>query len=49
MDNGPGTPANVVVVAEVHHISWAMARSGPSKHVDGLMGTMDVAIVVLLQ
>ena len=45
-DNDPGTPKNVVVVAVVHHISWATARAGPSKHVGGLMGTVDVVVVV---
>ena len=46
-DNDPGTPKNVVVVAVVHHISWATARAGPSKHVGGLMGTVDVVVVVV--
>ena len=45
-DNDPGTRGKVVVVAVVHHISWATARAGPSKHVGGLMGTVDVAVVV---
>ena len=36
----------MVFVAVVHHISWAMARAGPSKHVGGLMGTVDVVVVV---
>ena len=45
-DNDPGTPKRVVVVAAVKHISWATARTGPSKHVDGLMGTVDVVVVV---
>ena len=42
-----GTPKKVVVVA-VHHISWATARAGPSKHVGGLMGTVDVVVVVIV-
>ena len=38
---------NVVVVAVVHHISWATSRAGPPKHVvGGLMGTVDVVVVV---
>ena len=45
-ENDPGTPQNVVVVAVVHHISWATARAGPSKHVGGSMGTVDVVVVV---
>ena len=45
-DHDPGTPEKVVVVAVVHHISWATARAGPSKHVGGLMGTVDVIVVV---
>ena len=40
------TPQKVVVVAVVHHITWATAWAGPSKHVSGLMGTADVAVVV---
>ena len=53
-DSDPGTPEKVVVVAVVHHISWAtaragpskhVARAGPSKHVGGLMGTVDVIAV----
>ena len=36
----------VVVVAVIHHISRATGRAGPSKHVDGLMGTVDVVVVV---
>ena len=43
-DNDSGTPEKVVVVAVVHHISWATARAGPSKHVGGLMGTVDVIV-----
>ena len=46
-DNDSGTPEKVVVVAVVHHISWATARAGPSKHVGGLMATVDVVVVVL--
>ena len=45
-DKDPGTPKKVVVVAVVHHISWATTRAGPSKHVGGPMGTVDVAVVV---
>ena len=45
-DNDPGTPEKVVVVAVVHHFSWATARDGPSNHVGGLMGTVDVVVVV---
>ena len=41
-----GTPQKVAVVAVVHYISWATARAGPSKHVSGLMGTVDVVVVV---
>ena len=44
-ENDPGTPQNVVVVAVVHHILWAMARADPSKHVGGIMGTVDVVVV----
>ena len=29
---------DVVVVAIVHHISWAAVRAGPSKHMGRLMG-----------
>ena len=43
-DNDPGTPKKLVAV--VHHISWATSRAGPSKHVGGLMGTVDVVVVV---
>ena len=46
VDNAPGTPRNVVVVAVVHHMSGATVRAGPSKHVGGLMGTVDVVVVV---
>ena len=46
--NDPGTPEQVVAVAEIHHISWATARAGPSKHVGGLMGTVDVVVVVAI-
>ena len=46
-DNDPGThPEKVVVVAAVVYTSWATARAGPSKHVGGLMGTVDVVVVV---
>ena len=41
-------PNIVVVVAVVHHISWATARAGLSKHVGGLMGTVDVVVVVVV-
>ena len=44
-DNDPGTPKNVVVVAVVPGISWVTARAGPSKHVGGLIGTMDVVVI----
>ena len=47
-DNDPGTPKKVVVVAVVHHISWATARAGPSKRVGGLMGTVDIVVVVVV-
>ena len=40
--NDPGTPEQVVAVAAIHHISWATARAGPSEHVGGLMGTVNV-------
>ena len=46
-DNDPGTPKKVAVVTVVHHISWATARVGPSKHVGGLMGTVDVVVAVV--
>ena len=46
-DNDPGTPEKVGVVAVVHHISWATARAGQSKHVGGLMGTADVIVVAV--
>ena len=45
-DNDPAPPKKLVVVAVVHHISWATARAGPPKHVGGLMGTVDVVLVV---
>ena len=48
MDNDPGTPNKVVLVAVVHHISWATARAGPSKHMGGLMGTVDVVVVAVV-
>ena len=44
-DNDPRTPKKVIVVAVVHHISWATARAGPSKRVGGLVGTVDVVVV----
>ena len=46
-ENDPGTPKTVVVLAVVHHIAWATARAGPSKHVGGLTGTVDVVAVVV--
>ena len=46
-DNDPTTPEKVVVVAVVHHISWATARAGPSKHVGGLMGMVEVIVVAV--
>ena len=48
VDNGPATPKKVVVVAVVHHIALATARVGPSKHVSGLMGTVDVVVVAIV-
>ena len=33
-----GTVDVVVVVAVVHHTSWAAVRAGPSKHMGRLMG-----------
>ena len=47
-DNDRGTPTKVVVVAVVHQYYWATARAGPSKHVGGLMGTVDVVVVVAI-
>ena len=47
-DNDPDTPKKVVVVAVVHHISWAMARGGPLKLVGGLMGAVDVIAVAVV-
>ena len=47
-DNDSRTPKILVVVAVVHHISWATARAGPSKHVGGLMGKVDVVVVVVV-
>ena len=47
-DNDPGTPEQVVAVAAVHHISWATARAGPSKHVGGLIGTVNVRVVAVI-
>ena len=49
MGHGPGRPVKhvgglmgtvdvVVVVAVVHHVSWAAVRAGPSKHIGPLMG-----------
>ena len=46
MDNDPDTK-KVVAVAVIHHISWATARAGPSKHAGGLMGTVDVVVVTV--
>ena len=46
-DSDPGTLEKVAVVAVVHHISWATARGGPSTHVGGLMGTVDVVVVAV--
>ena len=46
-NNDPGTPKKVVVVAVVDHISRATARAGPSKHVGGLMGTVDVVVAAV--
>ena len=46
-DNDPGTPKIIVVAAIVHHISLATARAGPSKHLGGLMGTVDVVVVAV--
>ena len=43
-DNDPDTPQKLVIVAVVHHISWGTARTGPSKHVGGLMGAVDVVV-----
>ena len=45
-DNDPGTPKQVVVVAVVNHISLATTRAGPSNLVGGLMGTVDVVLIV---
>ena len=47
-DNDPGTPKIIVVAAIVHHISLATARAGPSKHLGGLMGTVDVVVMVVV-
>ena len=47
-DNDPAAPKTLVVVVVVHHISWATARAGPSKHVGGLMGTVDAVVVVVV-
>ena len=46
-DNNPGKPTKVVV-AVAHHISWATARTGPSKHVGVLMGMVGVVVVVIV-
>ena len=46
-DNDPAAPKTLVVVVVVHHISWATARAGPSKRVGGLMGTVDIVVVVV--
>ena len=45
-DNDRGTPKKLVFVAVAHHIPWATAWAGLSKHVGGLMGTVDVVVVV---
>ena len=45
-DNDPDTPKKVVVGAAVNRISWATPQAGPSKHVGGLMGAVDVTVVV---
>ena len=37
-------PKKLIVFAVVH-IPWATARAGPTKHVGGLMGTVDVVVV----
>ena len=47
-DNDRGAPPKLVLVAVVHHISWATARAGPSKHMGGLMGTVDVVVVAVV-
>ena len=46
-DGDPGTLKNVLVVAVVHHMASSTAWTGPSKHVGGLMGTVDVVVVVV--
>ena len=43
-DNDPGTPKKVVFVAVVH---MATAQAGPSKHVGGRIGTVDVVVVAV--
>ena len=35
-----------IAVAVVHLMSLATTRAGPSKHVGGLMGTVDFVVVV---
>ena len=45
-DNDRGTPTKVVVVAVVHQYYWATARAGPSKHVGGLMGKVNVVVAI---
>ena len=47
-DSDPGTPKKSVVVAVIPHISWPTARAGPSKHVGGLVSTVDVVVVVVV-
>ena len=47
--NDPGTRKIVVVVAVVHHNSWAAVRAGPSKHMGRLMDTVDVVVVVAVE
>ena len=46
-ENDPATPKKVVVAAVINQISWATARAGPSKHVGGLMGTVDVVVAAV--
>ena len=46
-ENDPAIPKKVVVAAVINQISWSTARAGPSKHVGGLMGTVDVVAVAV--
>ena len=46
-DGDPGTLKNVLVVAVVHHMASSTAWTGPSKHVGGLMGTVNVRVVAV--